>query len=205
MPAEINAVLQQQGRTGPVKEIQIINGREVRVITGVNTKQKVFLVSLLALADKSHVRLNIAKNWLILFGVSALALLIYWLLKSVLGHSLGDYEFSFVTVLAICCLLGLVLFGLNLSRKRVYYSRHAGVALFDMLIGYPDSQAYKTFHNCLEDYIKQARESWGLKLEQQIAGEIKMLRRLASEGVISQGDYEQAKDQLFSLTSKNSR
>ena len=57
----------------------------------------------------------------------------------------------------------------------------------------------------IDAYLQKTRSEWNLKPEQQIAGEIRMLRRLATEGVISQKIYEEAKDKLFSRTHKTSQ
>jgi hypothetical protein len=57
----------------------------------------------------------------------------------------------------------------------------------------------------LDGHLHKTRNYWDLKVEQQIAGEIRMLRRLASEGVIPQKVYEEAKDKLFAISNKSSR
>ena len=201
MSAEINAVIQQHSKAGSVREIQILGGKEVRVISGLKSKQQVYHVSLLALADKSHLRLHIAKHWMWGIIASVIALACYALVKSIANISLGVYEFSFITAFSIAALLSLIMFGLHISRKRVFYSRNANVPLFDLLIGNPDQKSYKDFLKTLNKHIQEARSYWQLKPQQQVAGEIKMLRRLASEGVISQRDYEHAKDKLFAKNS----
>ncbi|MEJ2397683.1 MAG: hypothetical protein P8Z67_05375, partial [Gammaproteobacteria bacterium] len=62
----------------------------------------------------------------------------------------------------------------------------------------------KAFHEAFETYRQKTRSFWDLKPEQQIAGEIRMLRRLAAEGVIPQKVYEDAKDKLFSMSHNTS-
>lgn len=202
MPVEINAVIQQQSKTGAIREIQIISGKEVRIINGLKQRQQVYHISLLALADKSHVRLHIAKLWLsLLLGSVGLFLLLTGV-RSFLAFEPGIYGVIIVSVLCLVALLSLIFLILNLGRKRVYFSRNAHVPLFDLLIGNPDTASYKSFIADLDQHIARARSSWNLSHDQQIAGEMKMLRRLVNEKVINATVYEQAKNHLFSLSGK---
>ena len=85
--------------------------------------------------------------------------------------------------------------------NRVFVSRLARVRLFDIHIGKPNHRAYKSFLGKLNQSLTKARQFWNLKPEHQVAGEMRMLRRLSEEGVIKQSDYENAKKKLFSLSS----
>lgn len=205
MPKEINATLQQQGKLGQVREYQIVNGKELRIIQGIGAKQRVYLVHLLALADKSRVRFNIAWGWFYLAVVCAIGLLIYLLAKSLFAINSGMIEFAIIGALVLGTVLGLILVIANFSRVRVFYSRHSAIPLFDLYISKPNQQAYKAFLRHLNDYIEKTRSFWQLKLDQQIAGEVRMLRRLASDGVISQRDYDRAKERLFGISNKKSK
>ncbi len=205
MPIEINASLEQQGRLGPLRQFQIVNGKEIRISINSKPKPQTYAVHLLALADKGYLRLHIAWRWLVLLIVSAFILAGYYLGKAIWGYSLSSYEFSFVAGVSLTGLLALILFILNISRKRVFVSRYAKVSLFEILISNPDYRSYKSFIDSLSGYLQKARRFWDLKPEHQIAGEMRMLRRLASQGVITQGVYNQAKDKLFSMSDKKSR
>jgi len=205
MSTEINASLEQQGRLGPVRQFQVVNGKEVRISIKSKPKPQTYAVHLLALADKGHLRLHIAWHWLMLLSFCLLALLGYYLAKSIFDFSFYAYEFSFVAGVGLIGLLALVLFVLNISRKRVFVSRYAKVNLFEVLINNPDYRSYKFFIDTLSGQLQKARRFWDLKPEHQIAGEMRMLRRLASQGIITQGIYNQAKDKLFSLSDKKSR
>jgi len=202
MPSQINATLEQQSRAAPPRELQIIDGKEIRIIIGNKPKQQIYSVQLLALGDKSYVRLHMAWRWLWLLVVCLLALAGYWVIKTASGFSLGTFEFSFVAGFSLTAILALVMFIVKLSRKRVFVSRLARVQLFDVLIGNPNHRAYKAFINNINQSLNKARQFWNLKPEHQVAGEMRMLRRLAEEGIIKQADYEQAKKKLFSISSK---
>lgn len=202
MPAQINATLQQQSRAEPPQELQIVDGKEIRIIIGSPPKQKSYSVQLLALADKSHIRLHIAWGWLWLLITCVAALLGYWSARAMFGLSLGTFEFSYVAGFSLTAILAMVMFALKLTRKRVFISRLAKVRLFDILIGKPNHRAYKSFLRSLNKSLTDARQFWNLKPEHQVAGEMRMLRRLSEEGIIKQSDYEKAKKKLFSVPTK---
>ena len=205
MPTEINATLQQQGKLGQVREYQIVNGKELRIIQGTGAKQRVYLIHLLALADKSRLRFNIAWGWFYLALGCLAGLTVFLLAKSFISINSAIIEFTIIAACILGIVLGLILVLANFTRVRVFYSRHSSIPLFDLYIAKPNQRAYKAFLDNLNAYIEKTRTFWKLKLDQQIAGEIRMLRRLASEGVISQRDYDRAKDRLFNISNKKSK
>lgn len=199
MPAKIDASLEQQTRAGPSREFQIVDGKEIRIISGIGSRQQSYSIQLLALADKSLVRLHLAWGWLGLLCICLLAIFGYIFVRSSFGISLGKFEFIYVAGFSLAAVGSLVMFMLKLARKRVFVSRLARVRLFDMLIGKPNYREYKAFLNQLGHSLQTARQFWNLKPEHQAAGEVRMLRRLSEEGVIGKSDYEQAKKKLLAL------
>ena len=81
--------------------------------------------------------------------------------------------------------------------KYVFKSRHAKVPLLDVWTGQPSGKAVKAFVKLLEQRIENAHNHMNLTKEQQITGEIKMLRRLMEENIIQNADYEQARARLM--------
>ena len=109
MTIEINASLQQQGRMGPVRKFQIVNGKEIRISIGAKPKQQIYSVHLLALADKGNLRIHISWHWLILGCLCLFTLLGYYSLISMSSYSFGAYEFSFIAGMGLTGLLGFIL------------------------------------------------------------------------------------------------
>lgn len=205
MPNEINATLRQQGSYGHQREYQIINGQHIRIAIGKKGKLKSFAIPMLALAGKSKSRLHIAWAWfwLAIGGVAAIP--VYLSLKDIVGLKTQGLDFPVIAGLVVMALIGLLMVGINFSRKRVYFTVYSKVPLLEILVGKPDSSSYKNFLKALDGYIQHARTHWELRDEQQVAGELRMLRRLASEGVISQKVYEQAKDKMFVVNNKSTK
>jgi len=204
MSNEVNANLRQQGNYGQQREYQIVNGRNIRIAIGSKAKFKVFNVPMLALAEKSKARLHIAWAWFWLAVSGLVAIPVYLAIKTGLGLKAQPLDFAIMSALVVMALVGFVMLGLNFSRKRVFFTAYSKVPLFDILIGKPDHQSYKQFLKVFESFMQKTRSEWNLKAEQQIAGEVRMLRRLASEGVVSQKVYEAAKDKLFTLSNTSS-
>ena len=205
MPSEVNANLRQQGSYGQQREYQIVNGRNIRIVIGSKAKNKIYHVPMLALAQKSKPHFHIAWAWLWLAVCGVIAIPLYLYLKNLLGLKAEIYDYAILAGLGVATLVGLVMLAINFSRKRVFFTAYSKVPLFDILIGKPDHQSYKEFLRVLDGYMQKTRAYWNLKVEQQIAGEMRMLRRLASEGVISQKVYETAKDKLFAISNKSSQ
>jgi hypothetical protein len=204
MPSEINAYLHQQGSYGQQREYQIVNGRNVRVAIGSKARHKIFNVPMLALAEETKMRLHIAWAWLWLALCGGLAIPVYLVIKSQLGLNTRILDFAVLSGLVMATLLGVIMLARSFARKRVFFTAYSKVPLFDILIGKPDKQSYKEFLSLLESHLHKTRSDWNLKAEQQIAGEIRMLRRLANEGVIPQKIYAEAKDKLFAMNSHSS-
>jgi len=205
MPSEINATIQQQGKLGHLRELQIKNGKEVVIGQQTGSRKQVYQIHLLALADKSRPRLHIAWPWLWSLLISLTLLGIYAIVRQFVNGIPSIVDFAIVLLCALGIILGGGMTVLKITRKRVYFSRHAQIPLFDILINKPDRGTYRQFTGLLDSYMQKAREFFDLKVDQQIAGEIRMLRRLASEGVISQSDYDRAKNKLFSLSNTTAK
>jgi hypothetical protein len=204
MPREVNATLRQKGSYGQTLEYQILDGKELRVATTYKNRQSVYLVSLLALQESGKAHFHFAWRWLIAAAIPAGLLGIFVLLQAVAGLEAGIYAFPLTGGLSLLILAFLILFFTNTCRLREYLSRHAGVRLFQIRTGNPSHRECKAFIEVLEAYIQKCRDFWQLTMEQQLAGELRTLRRLAQEKVISRDDYEQAKTQLFSLSNGKS-
>lgn len=205
MPSEINASLKQQGSYGQQREYQIVDGKNIRIAIGSKVRNKVYAVPILALGEKSKPRLHIAWAWLWLAVVGIVAIPVYLFIKTLLGVQNQGYDFAILAALVVMVLVGCVMLALNFSRRRVFFSAYSKIPLFDILIGKPDYKSYKEFLNSLEGYLQKTRRFFDLRADQQIAGEIRMLRRLAGEGIIPQKVYEEAKEKLFALSNKTSR
>ena len=86
---------------------------------------------------------------------------------------------------------------LKLSIKRVYSSRLANVPVLRFDINKPDRKTYKSFVNELEQHIGKMQAAYTLRADQQLAGELRMLRRLLQDGFVAQSAYDKAKARML--------
>lgn len=205
MPAEINTTLRQQTRLGQAREFQIINNKEIRIILPGKSKQKTTTVSLLALGEKSSYHIHVAWGWIIMALLVVAGLAGYFSAKQQFGFYLGIGESILVISAGLIILACGVLFVSALSRKRIFYSRNSHIPLFDIMVNNPSHHEYHQFLNLLNSYIAKTRQFRQLSLQQQMAGELRMIRRLVSEGILEQSDYDRAKGRLFAISNKKSQ
>ena len=204
MPAEINSTLRQQSRLGQVREYQIINNKELRIVLSGKAKQKATTLSLLALGEKSTYHIHLAWGWILSALLAVAGLAGYFYAKQQLGFYIGFSESILVILTVVIVLVCAVLFIFALSRKRIFYSRNSHIPLFEIMVNNPNHRDYRRFLDLLNSYIAKTREFRQLNLQQQMAGELRMIRRLVSEGILNQRDYDLAKDRLFAMSNKKS-
>ncbi|MFO8024452.1 hypothetical protein [Thiohalophilus sp.] len=190
--------LAQTGQSGRKLKIQLLDNRALRIREKRNKRQRVYSIDLLALDPTSQQRLALCRPWLIgsvltLFSV----LFILWLLPGYLPGKADGY-LLLTLVLASLLLTGqLYLFWKYSSRQRIYVSRHAGVPLVKLQVNQPSRTEFEQFVQHLERRIAKLGEDFVLPTQNQLAGELRMLRRLNNSQVIAHTQYEQAKEKLF--------
>ena len=83
------------------------------------------------------------------------------------------------------------------SQKQVFHSRGANVPLIELAINNPSKKIFDDFVGKVEELIQSSREGLVISSNNQLAGEMKMLRRLSEDGVLSASVYKKAKDGLL--------
>lgn len=93
--------------------------------------------------------------------------------------------------------ISLLLLAHNSYDKVVFRSQHGGVNLVELLYKYPDKKSFKKFIGQFILKIKSAKKNKNLSPSKFLSGELKELRRLKDESVISAAVYEAAKVEIF--------
>ena len=172
-----------------------MQGRQLKVTRSSGKKQQVFSIDLLALDAASRQEWGVSRFWIgtTCFCLAGLAICLVFV----------EIDSVYVkTALAIFSLLGFlsVLFLVRgISHRRVFSSRLSKTPIFDIAINRPVKDVYRNFLRILQDEIHRSQESVSLSKEKCAAGEIRMLRRLSGQGIVSTGEYEKAKSQLLNL------
>jgi len=197
--AENDVSLKQRNSLGVDIQIKLVDGRELQVVSRNKKTKQAYSVDILSLQDKSRPVLSIAWKWL--FG-GLVFLLIMMLLLKFLPPILGANKNLYLGIILLAGLTGTVLcsiqFWKHSSRNHIFYSRNAHVPIIILNTGKPTKKTFLSFVNGIEQRIKKFREHMDIAEDKQLTGEMKMLRRLSDEGVISKKDYESAKSKLLS-------
>ena len=197
--AESEIVFKQRNSLGFDVQVKLVDGRELQWARNGKKKKESFSVDILSLQDKSKKTFSIAWKWLIScvgFFLVMLALLKF--LPAYLGENKNLYLGIILLVGLVGTIYSLIKFLKNTSKKQIFYSRNAHVPIVILCANKPSKKTFSSFINSIENRITKFRNHMDIDNEKQLTGEMKMLRRLSDDGVISKKDYEKAKEKLFS-------
>lgn len=160
-------------------------------------KQK-FRINLTYLDPRPVRYSQFAESWLIssaIFAIISLMLIyINWFKGSTNPSSLAIT----LTILAVTLCLTSFLFGLFKAENRiVFYSQYGRTAILELINRNPDKVSFEAFMESLSRHIISAQHKARLDYTQRLTQELKELRRLKNETVISEQKYEQAKQRIF--------
>ena len=188
--------IKQKNIFGMQRKIELKDKRCLVIHEGMGRTLKHYQVDLLAFANQSRLKLVMARHWLVA------CLLSLMLLGMV--HGLVAPFMDIAAMLTIINLSGialavlfLVLFVFSLRVERVFVSRYAKVPLLSVFVAKPTWKRYRTFIAELEKRITKLTASVNLSDARQRAGELKTIRRLVDENILSRSDYEKAKPLLL--------
>ena len=197
--AENEVTLNQKDRTGTSLQIKLVEGRQLHVYRKENKLEKTYSVDILSLQDKSKNVFSIAWKWLI---ASISFFLVMLILLKFLPAYLGDDKNLYLGIILLAGIIGSLLcfsrFCMKTSKKHIFYTRNAHVPIIVLSAGKPSKNTFRSFVNAIEKRIKKFRDHMDIAEDKQLTGEMKMLRRLSDNGVITKKVYENAKKKLFS-------
>ncbi len=181
---------------GVNQQIQLVNGHELRIQRNGIRKEINYRINSLVLNDKSHWRLRFPWGWL-LVAVICIAAALPGSLIELLPRKIYMGTAYFICLLVI----GYSLYRIvtRTALVKIFYTLHAHYPLIEIGRDNPNREEFTTFINHLEESIKSYKQQHKLPEDKQLAGEIRTLRRLKNEKIISKNDYESAKEKLFKL------
>jgi len=196
--SEHRTQLGQSGLFGSYRLFELGGADKLHISSGDKLRHRDFTISLMALSAEPSRRYQIAWPWLIAAG-STIAIASMAALAATLTTDLPQVLLWLATGLsAIASVACLGIVALRSRAERIYSTRHARVPLLALWVNQPSRDEMQRFAEHLESRIAELQRKRSLDVGTQIAGEMRMLRRLHTEGVISRDDYEKAKQILFS-------
>jgi hypothetical protein len=198
MSQEINEKLKQSFK-GCDRSLEIVDGEKLIVHQKKKNNESQHIISLLALSSEG--RKIFKASWIYL--IMCIILITFGAASSIivdidLGNSVL-LKMAIIICPAVLAGLCFYLFLKSISRKFVLYSRHSNIPIVEMLVAKPDKEKFEHFtqevHRCIS-HVQSMRQ---LSTNNQLAGEMRMIRRLVSEGLVKKEQYDKAKTQLLGL------
>mgnify|MGYP006909079993 CR=1 FL=1 len=197
MPAKVNIRYRQPDIFKGERRFTVFNGRYIRVQRKRFKREVDYTIDLAALSPEGKDSYTLNRHLLIASAVSLLAFII--LLYTLLAH-FAAHVAIYTLPAAILTFLLAISFGAlavyTFEHKYVFVSRQAEVPLVEFRVRKGDA-AYRAFVEDLKRYIHKHAERARLSPQDLRAGEIRTLRRMSSEGVLSTIDYETARTRLL--------
>ena len=186
-------------KTGNGKKVRatLLKERELNVKDATKRKTIRYSIDIVALSDESQKKTSLGWRWCIA-GIAAIlvAILIPALLQGLSNNLL--YQ---ILIYIAGAGVGAGCFYMawdTTSTKQIFFSRNSNVPLVELFFNKPSKDEVHAFVENLEQCSHAVQQQMALPLQNQLAGEMKMLRRLDKEGVISDEVYAKAKDELLS-------
>lgn len=198
MTRELTVELEQVGPLGKKRQVQLLDNRELRIIEEQKRSSKEYSVDLLALDKRHRHKFYLSWPWLL---AGLIILLLTWIAGSLIPQYAPDYATLLLILVVVTgglLIAGcLYMFWIHSSRRQYFLSRHARIPLLELEFGKPSVKEFKHFIGYLEQRINALQEHFQLSSEQQLSGEMRMLRRLADKKVLGESDYQKAKSKLL--------
>ncbi len=189
--------IHQQWAPGFGVKIKLLNGRELHVEKKAKLHRTKYIIDLLALEDTSQQKMILGWKWFVAGLVAILSMVLCLAFLPMPGES--TLYMASVYVVGLSAGAGCFFKAYKgTSRKQIFYSRSANVPLIELAINSPSKKVFNDFVHDLEDLIQSSRDGLVMSTKNQLAGEMKMLRRLSEENVLSDSVYKKARAGLLS-------
>lgn len=198
MQGTVNPALIQRSTTrGDARAFEIHNDKYLRVSTQTLRGRKQFHINLAVLEPRPRQHRRLAWRWL---GAAAASGLVAG--GTLLAVQRGGPTTALLALLllsALATLGALLTFIYRSPNVAEFRSRHGNCVLFSLMHRRPDRQRYEAFVHELTERIAETARTLRLSHSQMLAGELKTLRRLTDEGVLTETEYAAAKQRIFRL------
>lgn len=171
--------------------------RELKVKDARKRKALSYKIDIVALNAESQKKTVLGWRWFVAGLAAILVAILIPAIFQVISNNVW-YKILFYLVGAGVGAGGFYMAGITTSIKQIFFSRNSNVPLVELYFNKPSQEEFNSFVGELEQCIHTVQEQLDLSLQNQLAGEMKMLRRLNKEGVVSDEIYAKAKDDLLS-------
>jgi len=196
--ADDNIEIHQEWAQGSGIKILLKKQRELRIEKQNKRGSKKYTIDLLALGDKSKQKIILGWQWFVAGLAAILSMIACLYFLPILDESTFYLAATYVLGLGIAAACFLMA-AKGTSRKQIFFSRNANIPLVELIINNPSKNEFNSFVRLVEKCIGSSREGLNISKNNQLAGEMKMIRRLSEEGVVSPSIYKKAKAVLMKM------
>ncbi len=143
---------------------------------------------------------NIAWKWLYtaaaLLVLSVMLGVIGWF-SNAFGSTMNIYYSTSIVVSISATLIALLLFAHNTYDKVIFKTQFGNVKLIELINKYPSKDDFRQFVGRFIIQIKKARVNKGFTTSKFLARELREIRRLRNETVVTEEEYQTAKKVIF--------
>lgn len=200
----INFEFEQANRMrGIYRKMTIFNGNHCyQSIKNKHKRKYKYRVDIAYLNPHPFREHNIATNWLYISAAflvtSLISIFVGWYSDLVTP---GVYYSTFTVVCVSATLISLLLFVHNTYDKVIFKTQFGNVKLIELINKYPDKDEFRKFVGRFIVQIKKARAQKRFTTSKFLARELREIRRLRNETVVTEEEYQSAKAIIFKHSS----
>lgn len=188
---------------GIYRKITIFNGNHCyQSIKNKHQRKYKYRVDIAFLNPHPFREHNIATNWLYISAAFLLASLISILVgwySDILTP--GVYYSTFTVICVSATFISLLLFVHNTYDKVIFKTQFGNVKVIELINKYPNKEDFRKFVGRFIVQIKKARAQKRFTTSKFLARELREIRRLRNETVVTEEEYQAAKSIIFKHSS----
>ena len=199
---KMDFVFEQSSRLrGIYREITLFNGNHCyQSIKNKHKRKYKYRVDIAFLNPRPFRERNIAWKWLYvsiaLLFTSFVMIYIAWFSDWLASSSKQIYLTALILLISSTG-IAILLFAHNTYDKVIFKTQFGNIKLIELLNKYPDKEAFRDFIGRFIVQIKTARKQKGFTASKFLARELRELRRLRDEQVVTEEEYQTAKVVIF--------
>ena len=190
--------LNQKKKLGAERIFRFKDKNTLLVIIKNSKNRKEYLLDLAAIDPKSRSNTIIAFKPLISFCIFLLISFIFFA-TPLIDLIPSAYQLLSLSVAVTLTVISFIFFILLSRRESIFVSRTSKSPILHFYNGLPNKKEFKNFIQYIKDESQARFQKLNLGAEKQRAGEMRTIRRVFDEGVLTNSQYEKAKATLLKL------
>ena len=197
---KVNRQFRQESRLkGVVREFSIFNDTHLyQMVKKKHRRKREFHINLALLDTSPKHEFILAYDWLFTTVICTLGTLFMIYICWFSSMEISSSSASVITAFSVtfCSIIFLITL-LKTDNRVQLFSRYGHVPIVEFINNTPGRSELSEFIQILQQHIESTQQNTSLSVKELLSLELKELRRLHKEAIISVDHYEQAKKQIF--------